>query len=72
MNGFMTFNPDQSLRLANERINERRAEADAERLARKARRPGRLATALASIRTALTMPADRPVVPLLSDYPYRS
>ena len=68
-----TLNGDHTLQMAQMRINEFRATADAERLARNGRTPGRLATLVASIRAALATPAaDRPVVPLLNDYPYRS
>jgi hypothetical protein len=71
--GSMTLYADSALVIANSRINDLRAQADAERLARNGRRPGRLATLVATVRATLNVPAvDRPVVPLLSEYPYRS
>jgi hypothetical protein len=68
-----TLNGDHALRLAHDRMNEHRAQADAERLARAGRSSGRLAALVAGIRAAFSTPdADRTVVPLLNDYPYRS
>jgi hypothetical protein len=52
-------------------------EAAANRLAKKAKRlspsiGSRIAASLASLRSILTSPAEGPLVPKLSDYPYRS
>jgi hypothetical protein len=57
---------------------ELRAEADANRLAKKAQGArgesrGRIAAAFSSLRSLLLSPAERPIgLPKLTDYPYRS
>jgi hypothetical protein len=59
-------------------IIELQAEAQANRLAKQAKRPesrsaSRIAAALSNLRSLLTNPADGPVVlPRLVEYPYKS
>ena len=60
--------------VAQAHIDELLAESAAERLARSARpaspRQNRITSALKSVWSTLSVAADRPVAPKLSDYPY--
>jgi hypothetical protein len=76
MNAFARYSAEQALFLAHQRSQELIAEAQAHRMASRARKnQSRVEAAVASIRTAFR-PAgssrETTVVPRLSDYPYRS
>ena len=58
------------------KIDALHADAAAERLARSSKpeshKPNRIAIALQSVWSTVSGPAERPVLPRLADYPYRS
>lgn len=75
MNAYVMFGTSEALRLANERLDRFREEQIVHRLtagAQKRRRFGAIASAVSSLRAALSAVDTDHSIPTLSYYPYRS
>jgi len=75
MNAYAMFGPSEALRLANGRLDSFRQEQTIHRLtagAEKRSRFGAIASAVSSLRAALSAVEIDRTIPTLTDYPYRS
>jgi len=76
MNAYALFAADEALRLANRRVAELRIESARHQVAAgdrsSRRRWGPIRAAMSTLRTVLSADDLKPVLPTLTDYPYRS